>query len=132
MLYTRRMQASPAHRPALGSDCSCDSDARFSSASSCSVSSAVQSNSAMTSASADSFDGAFQFCRIFFRQAPSTATARDWRVDFPRADQNLSIRLAELDPARLSLPSIWPNEPNHLVHPLIPASRKLCSHSARS
>jgi hypothetical protein len=71
-----------------------------------------QSNSAMTFASADSFDGAFQFCRIFFRQAMN-GDGGDWRVDFPRADQNLSIRLAELTRAPVSFDHL--NEPNHLV-----------------
>jgi hypothetical protein len=46
-------------------------------------------------ATLDDFDGSFQFCRIVFRQAPN-GDGGGWSVDFPRADQNLSIRLSEL------------------------------------
>ena len=41
------------------------------------------------------YDGSFQFCRVVFRQA-SNGDGGNWSVDFPRADQNLSIRLSEL------------------------------------
>src|SRR5262245_31215301 len=43
----------------------------------------------------DSFDGSFQFCRLVFRQA-SNGDGGGWGVDWPRADENLSIRLSEL------------------------------------
>ena len=46
-------------------------------------------------ATMDDFDGSFQFCRIVFRQA-ANGDGGNWSVDFPRADQNLSIRLSEL------------------------------------
>jgi hypothetical protein len=46
-------------------------------------------------ATLDDFDGTFQFCRIVFRRAPN-GDGGDWSVDFPRADENLSIRLSEL------------------------------------
>ena len=46
-------------------------------------------------ATVDDFDGSFQFCRVVFRQA-SNGDGGNWSVDFPRADQNLSIRLSEL------------------------------------
>src|SRR5215470_3269636 len=49
-----------------------------------------------TWASAETLDtGAFQFCRLVFRQA-SNGDGNGWGVDFPRADENLSIRLSEL------------------------------------
>ena len=41
------------------------------------------------------YDGAFQFCRIMFRNAPNGDGA-GWSVDWPRADQNLSYRFSEL------------------------------------
>src|SRR5262249_42896891 len=41
------------------------------------------------------FDGTFQFCRIVFRRAVN-GDGGDWSVDYPRADENLSIRLSEL------------------------------------
>ena len=46
-------------------------------------------------ATADDFDGSFQFCRVVFRQA-SNGDGGNWSVDFPRADENLSIRISEL------------------------------------
>ena len=42
-----------------------------------------------------SYDGAFMFCRIMFRNA-SNGDGGGWWVDWPRADQNLSFRLSEL------------------------------------
>jgi len=41
------------------------------------------------------FDGSFQFCRGVFRSSPN-GDGNGWNVDYPRADQNLSIRLSEL------------------------------------
>src|SRR6185436_7488464 len=41
------------------------------------------------------FDGSFQFCRGVFRSS-ANGDGNGWNVDYPRADQNLSIRLSEL------------------------------------
>ena len=41
------------------------------------------------------FDGSFQFCRLVFQQA-ANGDGGGWGVDWPRADENLSIRLSEL------------------------------------
>jgi uncharacterized protein DUF4159 len=41
------------------------------------------------------YDGAFQFCRVMFRNA-SNGDGGGWSVDWPRADQNLSYRFSEL------------------------------------
>src|SRR5262245_62091595 len=53
-----------------------------------------------------SYDGAWTFCRIAFRQNPY-GDGGGWSVDYPKADLNLSFRLSELtttpvsrDPAR--------------------------------
>src|SRR6185369_8299509 len=46
-------------------------------------------------ATLDDFDGTFQFCRIVTNFAPD-GDGGSWNVDFPRADENLSIRLSEL------------------------------------
>ena len=46
-------------------------------------------------ATLDDFDGSFQFCRVMFRRS-SRGDGSGWNADFPRADQNLSIRLSEL------------------------------------
>jgi hypothetical protein len=42
-----------------------------------------------------SYDGAFMFCRIMFRNA-SNGDGAGWSVDWPRADENLSFRFSEL------------------------------------
>jgi hypothetical protein len=52
------------------------------------------------------FDGAFQFCRVVFNGG-------SWSVDFPRADENLSIRLAELTKTSVSMDA--DENPNHLL-----------------
>src|SRR5689334_2437032 len=44
---------------------------------------------------ADVDSGSFQFCRIVFRTVQG-GDGGDWSVDWPRADENLSIRLSEL------------------------------------
>jgi Domain of unknown function (DUF4159) len=46
-------------------------------------------------ATVDAFDGRFNFCRVVFRQNPY-GDGNGWGVDYPRADQDLSIRLSEL------------------------------------
>ncbi len=60
----------------------------------------------------ESFDGAFNFCRVMFRSG-RFGDGGGWSVDYPRADINLSIRLSELTKTRLSLDET--GEPNHLV-----------------
>jgi hypothetical protein len=40
-------------------------------------------------------DGGFRFCRVWFRNG-TTGDGDGWYVDYPRADENLSIRLMEL------------------------------------
>ena len=47
---------------------------------------------------ADTFNGDFTFCRLAFR-ASGRGYGGGWGVDYPRADENLSIRLAELSDA---------------------------------
>ena len=53
-------------------------------------------------ATLDDFDGGFQFCRLVFRNA-SNGDGGGWSVDYPRADENLSIRLAELTRVPVSM-----------------------------
>jgi hypothetical protein len=50
----------------------------------------------------EDFDGSFQFCRLVFRNA-ANGDGGGWGVDFPRADQNLSIRLSELTRTPVSM-----------------------------
>src|SRR5438045_9552455 len=49
----------------------------------------------------NSFTGDFTFCRLAYRQA-SDGDGGGWGVDYPRADQNLSIRLSELTKTRVN------------------------------
>jgi hypothetical protein len=64
------------------------------------------------SATPETFDGAFNFCRVMFSYS-SMGDGGGWLVDYPRADINLSIRLAELTKTRISLAAN--GEPNHIV-----------------
>jgi len=67
---------------------------------------------AVRSPTPDTFQGAFNFCRVMF----SMAADRDgggWYVDYPRADVNLSIRLSELTKTRISTDAS--GEPDHVV-----------------
>ena len=58
------------------------------------------------------FDGTFQFCRVVFRQA-SNGDGGGWNVDFPRADENLSIRLSELTKTPVGMDT--EDVPKHLL-----------------
>jgi hypothetical protein len=60
----------------------------------------------------DDFDGTFQFCRLMFRNA-TNGDGYGWNVDWPRADQNLSIRLSELTRTPVSMDA--GGTPNSLV-----------------
>src|SRR5687768_9680926 len=60
----------------------------------------------------ETFDGAFNFCRVLFSYS-NMGDGGGWLVDYPRADVNLSIRLAELTKTRISLAAS--GEPNHVV-----------------
>lgn len=63
-------------------------------------------------ATRDSFDGAFVFCRVFYRRNPY-GDGGGWSTDYPRADQNFSIRLAEL--TKTPVRSDATGNINHLV-----------------
>ena len=60
------------------------------------------------------YDGAFQFCRIAFRNAPNGDGA-GWFVDWPRADENLTFRLSELTTTTVSVGGDGPRAYNHSV-----------------
>jgi hypothetical protein len=47
-------------------------------------------------ATPDDIDGEFHFCRVAFASDPRGGADGGWNVDWPRADINLSVRLAEL------------------------------------
>jgi len=58
------------------------------------------------------YDGAFNFCRIAFRNSPY-GDGGGWFVDYPRADLNLSFRLGELTSTDISKADN--GEGNHVV-----------------
>src|SRR5215213_8471983 len=63
-------------------------------------------------ATPDDVVGGFQFCRVVFRADPR-GDGGDWSVDWPRADINLSIRLAEL--TKTTVGRAPTGDPNHLL-----------------
>lgn len=58
------------------------------------------------------FDSSFQFCRVVFR-ADRNGDGGNWSVDWPRADENLSTRLAEL--TKTSVGRHGDGTPKHLL-----------------
>ena len=64
------------------------------------------------SASVEDIDGTFQFCRVVFAEGFG-GDGGDWSVDWPRADINLSIRLAEL--TKTTVGKTPAGDPNHLL-----------------
>jgi uncharacterized protein DUF4159 len=61
---------------------------------------------------ANTFRGDFTFCRLAYRAAPD-GDGNGWGVDYPRADQNLPIRLSELTKTPVSFEP--DREVNHVV-----------------
>jgi hypothetical protein len=62
-----------------------------------------------------SFDGRFHYCRGMYRMNPN-GDGGSWMTDYPLADIDLSIRLAELTKMRVAFDS--PGQPQHLIIPL--------------
>ena len=60
----------------------------------------------------DSFDGKFHYCRAAYRMNPN-GDGGGWLTDYPLADQDLSIRLAEL--TKISVSFDAPQQPRHLI-----------------
>jgi Domain of unknown function (DUF4159) len=60
----------------------------------------------------NTFKGDFVFCRLAFRSAYG-GFGGGWGVDYPRADQNLSIRLSELSAAAVDFEN--DGSPNYVV-----------------
>jgi hypothetical protein len=61
----------------------------------------------------DSFDGAFNFCRLMYTSVRREAGGQGWWTDYPDADTNFSIRLSELTKTRVSRQA--DGQPNYLV-----------------
>jgi hypothetical protein len=60
----------------------------------------------------EGYDGGFRFCRIRFNTTPEGDGA-GWYVDYPRADENLSLRLSQL--TRIPVTTVGEGEPVRLV-----------------
>jgi hypothetical protein len=63
-------------------------------------------------ATIEEFDGGFQFCRLVYRSTRG-GYGSSWNVDWPRADENLSIRMSEL--TRVSVSMHGPQQPKTLL-----------------
>jgi hypothetical protein len=61
---------------------------------------------------AKTFRGDFTFCRLAYRQSPN-GDGGGWGVDYPRADQNLPMRLSELTKTPVSFDN--DRDVNHVV-----------------
>jgi hypothetical protein len=64
-------------------------------------------------ATPESFDGAFNFCRLFYTSVRSEYGGQGWWTDYPDADTNFMIRLSELTKTRVSQDP--DGTPNHVV-----------------
>jgi hypothetical protein len=65
---------------------------------------------------ADSYDGAFSFCRGMYTSGFREQSGSGWNTDYPDADVNFSIRLSELTKMRVGKQPT--GDPNHLVVPV--------------
>lgn len=59
------------------------------------------------------FDGSFVFCRGFYRSVRRMQSGNGWNTDYPGADNNFSVRLAEL--TRVTVKLDPDGQPNHVV-----------------
>jgi hypothetical protein len=67
-------------------------------------------------AKADSFDGRFNFCRLMYQSMYREEGGQGWLTDYPDADINFSIRLAELTKTPVKFDQR--GEPEFLVLPI--------------
>jgi hypothetical protein len=67
-------------------------------------------------AQAADFDGSFLYCRALYRSILNTGSGSGWDTDYPAADNNFSVRLAELTRVRVKFDP--DRQPHHVVVPL--------------
>jgi hypothetical protein len=65
---------------------------------------------------ANSYDGAFSFCRALYTSGYREQSGSGWNTDYPDADVNFSIRLSELTKVRVGKQPT--GDPNHIVVPV--------------
>ncbi len=64
-------------------------------------------------ATSENFDGSFNFCRAYFSADRREDGGSGWDTDFPGADNNFSVRLAELTRVRVRLDTA--GQPDYVV-----------------
>lgn len=64
-------------------------------------------------ATADNFDGSYTFCRAFYTSSRREDGGSGWDTDYPGADNNFSVRLAELTKVHVRLDA--GGQPDHVV-----------------
>jgi hypothetical protein len=64
-------------------------------------------------ATAQDFDGSFQYCRGFYESVRYEDSGQGWGTDYPGADNNFSVRLAEL--TRIRVKRTASGQPHHVV-----------------
>ncbi len=64
-------------------------------------------------ATSENFDGSFNFCRAYFSADRREDGGSGWDTDFPGADNNFSVRLAELTRVRVRLDKA--GQPDYVV-----------------
>jgi len=64
-------------------------------------------------AKSENFDGSFNFCRAYFSSDRREDGGTGWDTDFPGADNNFSVRLAELTMMRVKLDKT--GQPDYVV-----------------
>src|SRR5437764_13269378 len=64
-------------------------------------------------AKAENFDGSFNYCRAYFTSDRHEDGGTGWDTDFPGADNNFSVRLAELTTMRVKLDAV--GQPDYVV-----------------
>jgi hypothetical protein len=74
--------------------------------------SAAQHATTPQQAAEEGYDGGLRFCRIQFNTSPEGDGA-GWFVDYPRADENLSIRLAQV--TKLPISTVGEGDPVRIV-----------------
>src|SRR5262245_32848338 len=61
----------------------------------------------------ENFDGSFNFCRVYYTSDRREDGGTGWDTDFPGADNNFSVRLAELTMMRVKLDTT--GQPDYVV-----------------
>jgi hypothetical protein len=64
----------------------------------------------------EDFDGGFMYCRGYYESTYREPSGSGWRTDYPGADNNFSVRLAEL--TRVPVKFDANRQPHHIVVPI--------------